>query len=83
MLNIPPLGPGKSQGRELVRLVASTFNLQEAKQIADRFEVTGYDSKIVENKRGGIVLYEVWITRQKEGFEAKKDFLSPKQVKTD
>jgi hypothetical protein len=69
----------------IMRLIASTFSLEEAKQIADRFEAQGYKTRIIENKRGSVVLYEVWGGIAGEGFEIKGERRLPlaKETKTD
>ncbi|MBS3068011.1 hypothetical protein J4450_04875 [Candidatus Micrarchaeota archaeon] len=63
-----------------MRCVARTFSIEEAKQIADRFEAQGYETNIIENKRGTLSVYEVWAGKKAEGFEVKgkKDKLGPK-----
>ena len=68
-----------------MRCVARTFSIEEAKQIADRFEAQGYETKIIENKRGSTAIYEVWAGKQAEGFEVKnkKNKLWPKFLGTD
>lgn len=56
----------------VVRCVARTFSIEEAKQIADRFEAQGYDTNIVENRRGSMAIYEVWASRKGEVLEVPK-----------
>ncbi len=67
------------------RCVARTFSIEEAKQIADRFEAQGYETDIVENKRGSTSIYEVWAGNRADGFEVKgnKERIGPKILKTD
>ena len=83
-MEIPPLGP-EPKGRAIMRMIASTFSIEEARQIADRFEAQGYKTRIIENKRGSIVLYEIWGELPGEGFEIKGKRRLPmaKEIKTD
>jgi hypothetical protein len=46
-------------GPEL-RLVARTQSIEEASAIAERYELQGYETKIVKMSQVGIQLYEVW-----------------------
>jgi len=47
--------------------VGRTFNLEEAKALADRYEARGFDTQILDRSKAGIVLYEVWAQKKKEG----------------
>ncbi len=49
-------------------IVARTFNIEEAKLIVDKYEAQGYDAKIIEKKQGHMSIYEVYVTKEKEGF---------------
>ena len=48
------------------RCVGRTFNYDEAKGICRQFEAAGYQTSIIEKKRGGLSLYEVWATKTDE-----------------
>lgn len=54
-----------------MQLLAQTFSIQEAKQMAERFEIQGYITKIIEKKRASISIYEIWGERKDEIFEIK------------
>jgi len=43
-----------------LRLVARTQSIEEASVIAERYELQGYETKIVKRSQIGIQLYEVW-----------------------
>jgi len=49
-------------------IVARTFNIEEAKLIVDKYEAQGYDAKIIEKKQRHMSIYEVYVTKEKEGF---------------
>ena len=44
-----------------MRLVARTFSIEEAMQIAHKYGADGHRTKIVENKKGSVISYEVWV----------------------
>ena len=54
------------------RLVARTFSLEEAARIGSTYEAQGYHPDIVENRQGQMVIYEVWVTMEKQGFNVRK-----------
>lgn len=68
----------KSETMSFQRCVARTFNVEEAHGIATRFEAHGYETSVVENKRTGLILYEVWASKNAEGFEASQNALRTK-----
>jgi len=67
--------------KSLARCVARTFNIEEAHGIATRFQAHGYETSVVENKRTGLILYEVWASRSAEGFEANTNILRTKVLR--
>jgi hypothetical protein len=52
-------------------IVARTFNIEEAKLIADKYEAQGYETEIIEKKQGHMSIYEVYASKEKEGFFAR------------
>ena len=64
---IKPVTTSETTNRATMgRCVGRTFNYDEAKGICQQFEAAGYESVIMEKKRGGLVLYEVWATKRDE-----------------
>ena len=57
-------------------LVGRTQNIAEAEQIAQTYEMQGFDTKIVRKGQTPVVIYEVWATKKKEGFFAMGEKLA-------
>ena len=56
-----------------MKMVAQTMSIEEANQVAERYEAEGYETEIVKKKRGEMALYEVWIKGEPKGFFADTD----------
>jgi hypothetical protein len=55
---------------EPFRMVGRTTNLEEANRLAEQYELQGFNTKIVKKKQGEISLYEVWISKKPDIFQA-------------
>jgi hypothetical protein len=56
-----------------MKMVARTMSIEEANQIAEKYEAEGYETDIVKRKRGEIAMYEVWISGEPKGLYAKEE----------
>jgi len=56
-----------------LKMVARTMSIEEANQVAERYEAEGYETEIVKKKRGDIAMYEVWIKGEPKGLFAEPD----------
>ena len=54
-----------------MRLMATTFNIEEAKQISNKLELEGYITKLVQNRQGSLSFYEVWADKKEGAREIK------------
>jgi hypothetical protein len=61
----PVLGPNSQ-----MRMVARTGGIEEANQIAERYEAQGYETEIVKKNQAGLTVYEVWAGKKPEIFSA-------------
>lgn len=52
----PAFEPG---GRK--RLVARTQSIEEANEVAEQYQLQGYETEIIKRKQGTLSVYEVWI----------------------
>ena len=55
-------------GIELGRLAARTMSIEEARVVSQQFESQGYSVNIKEIKQGHLSMFEVWVSKEKEGF---------------
>jgi len=62
---VPP-SPDSEKRAMMGRCVGRTFNYDEAKGICQQFEAAGYETAVIEKKRGGLSLYEVWASKREE-----------------
>ena len=62
-------------------LVAKVFSFEEAKQIADQFDMQGYKTKIVQSKNDTMELFEVWVDRHGKN-KGEEDLIKPRFLET-
>jgi hypothetical protein len=53
-----------------MRMVARTGSIEEANQIAERYEAQGYETQIVKKNQAGLTIYEVWAGKKPDVFTA-------------
>jgi hypothetical protein len=58
-IDIPILEPEKQ-----FRCVGRTQNLEEANRISGRYQLEGFETKIITKSRGGLALYEIWVGKE-------------------
>lgn len=49
------------------KCVGHTTNIEEAQKIKEQYELQGFEVKIFEKKEAGLILYELWIFKKKQG----------------
>jgi hypothetical protein len=54
----PGIGPESES-----RCVGRTQSIEEAERVAQRYEMQGFEARIVRKSRAGIPLYEVWVSK--------------------
>ena len=64
----PLFGPGKE-----FRCIGRTTNLEEANRLAEQYELQGFETQIIKKMQANLVLYEVWVAKESEIFEGKKE----------
>ncbi|MDD5022956.1 MAG: hypothetical protein PHU63_02195 [Candidatus ainarchaeum sp.] len=47
--------------------IGHTLNAEEARRIANLYESKGFTAKIFEKNEAGLLLFEIWIFKKKEG----------------
>lgn len=43
------------------------MNIEEAQRLSEQYKLEGYETKIFEKKEAGIIMFELWIFKRKEG----------------
>ena len=59
------IGPGSR-----MRLVARTQDISEAERIAEQYERSGFQTKVVKQMQGSLSVYEVWIGKKPDDMPA-------------
>ena len=49
------------------KCIGHTVSIDEANRLAQQYQVQGFETKIFEKKEAGLILYEIWIFKKKEG----------------
>jgi hypothetical protein len=64
----PTIGPGKDE-----TCVGRTTSIEEAEELARRYELQGFETWIIRKSQGGIALYEVWASKEPHILGADED----------